>query len=148
MVSNSAQNLEEALARMAFEVLPGPFFLAGFPEPPTPEDLALVGEGPGQVLREGGETTVLAPAAGLAALLARRPAAEVERDLVWIRFTAPMGWELVGFLALVCGKLSAAGVPLGAVCGYSRDHLFVARRHLEKTQAVLASLFEPGTTSA
>ena len=40
-----------------------------------------------------------------------------------------MGWELVGFLALVTGRLAAAGVPLGAVCGFQRDHLFVAERH-------------------
>ena len=146
MVPPAARNLEEALARMTWEALEGGFFLAGFPEPATAEDLALVGEGPGQVVREGGETTVLGPEAGLASLLERHPAAEVERDLVWIRFTAPMGWELVGFLALVCGRLADAGVPLGAVCGYSRDHLFVARRHLEKTRSVLASLFPAGTT--
>lgn len=131
---------------MTYEVVEGGFFLAGFAEPPTAEDLALVGEGPGQVVREGGETTLLGPESGLADLLARRPAAEVERDLVWIRFTAPMGWELVGFLALVCGRLADAGVPLGAVCGYSRDHLFIARPHLEKAVSVLASLFPAGTT--
>jgi len=146
VVSDAAQNLEQALGRMSFEVLEEAFFLAGFPEPPTPADLALVGDGPGQVLREGGETTLLAPQARLPGLLARRPAARVERDLAWVRFTAPMGWELVGFLALVCGKLAEAGVPLGAVCGYSRDHLFIARPHLEKARSVLASLFPAGTT--
>ena len=146
MVPPAAQNLEQALAQMAWEVLEGPFFLAGFRAAPTVEDLASVGEGPGQVVREGGETTVLGPQSELPALLARHPEAEVERDLVWIRFTAPMGWELVGFLALVCGRLAEAGVPLGAVCGYSRDHLFVTRAQLEKTRSVLATLFPAATT--
>ena len=37
--------------------------------------------------------------------------------------------------------LAEAGVPIGAVCGYSRDHLFVGRAHLERTQVVLGALF-------
>ena len=52
-----------------------------------------------------------------------------------------MNWDLVGFLALVAGKLAEAGVPIGAVCGFSRDHLFVAERFLERTRAVLTTLF-------
>jgi len=147
VVPRTVRTLEAARARTKFEILEGPFFLAGFAEPPEARDLALVGEGPGQLVREGGETTLLAPAAGLAETLARHPAARVERELAWIRFTAPMGWELVGFLALVCGALAEAGVPLGAVCGFSRDHLFVAHPHLENTRRVLASLFPAATTA-
>ena len=82
------------------------------------------------------------------ALLARHPGAQVERGLVWIRFEAAMGWEVVGFLARVSGALSAAGVPIGAVCGYSRDSLFVAEAHLERTHEILLELFpESGTPS-
>ena len=65
----------------------------------------------------------------------------VERGLVWIRFDAPMGWEVVGFLALVTGRLAEAGVPIGAVCSFSRDHLFVAESYLERTREVLGGLF-------
>jgi hypothetical protein len=82
-------------------------------------------------------------------VLARHPRARVERDYAWIRFEAPMGWEVVGFLARVTGALAAAAVPLGAVCGFSRDHLFVARRHLPAARATLTRLFpEVGASSA
>ena len=52
-----------------------------------------------------------------------------------------MGWEVVGFLARVTGALAAAGVPLGAVCGFSRDHLFVAEAHLERALETLRGSF-------
>ena len=133
---------------MRWEVLDGAFCLLGFAEPATADDLEGFEDGPGQVVREGGETTLLIPESGLPAALARHPQARVERDLAWVRFRTAMGWELVGFLGLVTGRLAEAGVPLGAVCGYSRDHLFVARPHLERARAVLTGLFgEPSTTS-
>jgi hypothetical protein len=75
------------------------------------------------------------------ALAAGHANARVERDLAWIRFDAPMGWELVGFLAHVTGRLAAAGVPLGCVCAHARDHLFVARVHLERARSTLRALF-------
>jgi hypothetical protein len=71
------------------------------------------------------------------------PGARVEGGLLWVSFTAAMGWEVVGFLALVTGRLAAAGVPLGAVCGFSRDHLFVSRDHEAVLRGVLEGLF-PG----
>lgn len=135
-----ARALEDALSAMSFRVEPGRFVLAGFPEPPDPADLAMLGP-PAQMIREADETSLLLAESGLPGLLARHPSARVERGLVWIRFDAPMGWEVVGFLALVTGRLASAGVPVGAVCGYSRDHLFVAESHLERTRAVLAGLF-------
>ncbi len=136
-----SHDLETALDRMLWELVDGRFALLGFGEPPTAADLALLGEGPGQLVREHGETTLLVPAARLVEARRRHPEARVEPGLAWIRFEAPMGWELVGFLAHVTGRLAAAGVPLGAVCGFSRDHLFVAEPHLERATAVLDELF-------
>jgi hypothetical protein len=138
-------HLDDALASMRFRVEPERFALLGFPEPPEPADLALVaGDGPAQVIREGGETTLLVPASAAGAVLERHPGAAVERDLAWIRFDGALAWDLVGFLARVTGRLAAAGVPLGAVCGYSRDHLFVAEPHLERATAALAELLGDG----
>ena len=134
---------------MRWRVEPAPFALAGFAAPPTERDLACLADPPAQVVREGGETTVLARLAFVEALLARHPGARCERPLAWIRFELPMAWELVGFLARVTGALAAAGVPLGAVCGYSRDHLFVPEAHLPAARAALTRQFgaeSPGAT--
>lgn len=138
-------SLEAALAAMRREVLPGRFCLVGTADEAAPEDLELLRDPPAQVLREGGETTLLVRERWLDGVLERHPGARVERDLVWIRFELPMSWELVGFLARVTGALAAAGVPLGAVCGFSRDHLFVARRHLPAAERALGELFADPT---
>ena len=134
-------DLERIRSVMRWEVLDLELALVGFDGPPEQADLALLGEEPGQVIREGGETTLLVRAERVAEVLARHPLARVQRELAWIRFLAPMGWEVVGFLALVTEGLSRAGVPLGAVCGYSRDHLFIARPHLARASQVLSELF-------
>lgn len=127
---------------MTLGVEPGRYALLGFPEPPLDRDLAhLEGAGPCQVIREGGETTLLLEAEAAEQALERHPGASIERALVWIRFEGAMAWDLVGFLALVTGDLAAAGVPLGAVCGFSRDHLFVPERHLPAALEVLGRRF-------
>ncbi len=135
-----APDLEHALAAMSWRFEPGRFVLLGFPEPPTPADWEAL-QPPAQLVLEEGETTLLVPAGRLAEVLARHPASRVQEGLLWIRFEAAMGWEVVGFLARVTAALAAAGVPLGAVCGYSRDHLFVAQAHRDTTRRVLDELF-------
>lgn len=136
---------------MTWAVEPGRFALLGFPEPPDVDDFAALrapgaSSPPGQVIREGGETTLLVSEGHVAPLLQRHPGAAVEPDLVWIRFHAPMAWDLVGFLALVTGRLAAAGVALGAVCGYQRDHLFLSETHLPAAVRVLTELLGPPLT--
>ncbi len=127
---------------MRWRVEPERFVLAGFAEAPSERDFLMIGE-TGQLIREGGETTLLVPASELPRLRELHPTASLEEGLAWIRFEGAMDWQLVGFLALVTGKLAEAGIPLGAICGFSRDHLFVAERFLAGARTVLESLFGP-----
>ena len=116
--------------------------LIGFSEPPSARALELsLGAGGGQVIREGGETTLLIPMAALTEVMRLHPSAQVERDLIGFRFEVPMGWEVVGFLALVTSRLAAAGVPVCALCAYSRDYVLIARPYVIETRRVLAELF-------
>jgi hypothetical protein len=127
---------------MRVAVEPGRFALLGFPEPPGPADLAaLAGAGPAWCLREGGETSLLVAAEGLAAARARHPRAAVEAPLVWIRFELALAWDLVGFLARVTEALARAGVPIGAVSGHSRDSVFVHEAHVGRAKEALRALF-------
>jgi hypothetical protein len=136
-----AATLRETLATMRWERIAGDFALIGFDAEPADEDLALARLQPAQIVREGDETTLLVRVEAAEAVLRRHPKARVERPLAWIRFRAPMQWELVGFLAHVSSALASEGVPIGAVCGFSRDHLFVHRRHLERAESALARMF-------
>jgi hypothetical protein len=128
---------------MSWEELPGRFALVGFEGPPGDAELGLLAGEPSQILREGGETTLLVPAPDLPELLRRRPEAHSEAPLALLRFRTPMGWEVVGFLALVASALADAGVPMGALCGFSRDTLFVGEEHLERARGALIGLFGP-----
>lgn len=139
----ATSQLAEALRSMTWRVEPGLFSLAGFPDPPTAEEALYLEHPPAQIVREGGETTILAPATALEGILDRHPQAQIETDLRWVRFELAMNWDLCGFLAHVTGALAEAEVPLGAVCGFSRDHLFVAEPHLPRTREVLTRLFGP-----
>ena len=137
-------SLEEALQGMVWRREEGLFALLGFPEPPFPADLiALSGSGPAQGIREGGETTLLLPAAEAEAAFLRHPQAQNEGPLVWVRFELPLAWDLVGFLAHVTGAMERAGIPVGAISGFSRDHLFFAADAWPRAAAVLSNLFGP-----
>jgi hypothetical protein len=129
---------------MAWSVEEGEFALIGFPGAPSAADFAWLSRPPAQIVRESDETTLLLRDELAPEVLLGHPGARCERNLAWIRFDTPMGWEVVGFLALVAGELSRAGVPIGAVCGFSRDHLFVARAHLPAARAALERLFPKG----
>lgn len=137
-----ARDLATALAGMTFTVLEGRFALVGLSEAPLPEDWAAVQNPPASLVVEREETSLLVCEGEVAGLLARHPSARVERPLSWIRFDGPMGWEVVGFLARVTGDLAREGIPVGVVCGFSRDHLFIAERYLPKVRACLSRSFE------
>jgi hypothetical protein len=72
----------------------------------------------------------------------RYPAASVEGPLSVFTFSLAMDWEVVGFLAAVTGFLAQAGIPLGAVCGYYRDHLFISTEYAGRAETVLREEFE------
>jgi len=137
----------ELPSEMRWREEPGRFALLGFRGPPAAEDLELVaGEELLQCVREGGVTTLLLPLERVDEVCARHPAAELEAPLCWLTFEAPMAWDVVGFLARVTSHLAAAGIPLGAVCSYHRDHLFVNAGYREEARAALAQLFPESTS--
>ncbi|MFT5731869.1 MAG: hypothetical protein ACJA2W_003078 [Planctomycetota bacterium] len=137
----SAQDLTEALAKMSWSLEHDEFALVGFTDPPTPEDVELLTHAPSQLIRERDETTLLVRASDVDAVRLRHPDLRSEAPLLWIRFEAAMGWEVVGFLAHVTSALAAAGIPIGAVCSFSRDHLFVNAAYRSAMAVVLDDLF-------
>jgi len=141
---DSARTLEQALANMRWRFEPQSFALLGFEGRPGSRELALLeGDGPMQLVLEGGECTLLVEESLGLRLAAARPGVRVQAPLAWVRFELAMEWELVGFLARLTGALAEVGVPLGAVCGYSRDHLFLAREYEPAARSVLEAMLGP-----
>jgi uncharacterized protein len=68
------------------------------------------------------------------------PHARVERGYRAISFDLDLPSGLVGFMAAASGAMAAAGVPLLAVCGYTKDHLLVREQHLDAALEAIAAL--------
>jgi uncharacterized protein len=72
------------------------------------------------------------------------PRARVVAPYRAISFDLDLPGDLVGFLAAATRALADAGVPILAVCGYTKDHLLVREADLGAALAGLAALAEPG----
>ena len=137
--------IEAILAETELLVHPDEFVLVGLePEerPRIEADLAYIRSDFFQYILEPDVITLLLDRDSWARLSRRYPQAKVEGPLLVFTFSLAMEWQVVGFLAAVTGFLARAGVPLGAVCGYYRDHLFIATDYADQAEAVLRREFE------
>ncbi len=132
--------IDRILAETQLTVHPDSFLLVGLPPhqraaveqllPTLQADFA-------QYIREPDVLTLLLPQSAWEAAQARFSAAAVEGPLKIFSFSSAMDWQVVGFLAAVTGWLAADGIPLGAVCGYYRDHLFIAAPYAAQAEGLL-----------
>jgi hypothetical protein len=68
------------------------------------------------------------------------PRAQVARDYRAISFEVELPPDLVGFMAVVSAALAGAGVPLLAICAFTRDHLLIRENDLPRAEAAIRSL--------
>jgi hypothetical protein len=121
----------ELLARTPLVTDAGPYALAAWaPGTPPPEAAVFA-------CRDDRETTALVAESALAHL---PPPAHVERGFALLTLDLPMDWGVIGVLAEVTAAMAAAGVPVGAVSAYSRDHLLVPAPRLAEAIEALAPL--------
>jgi len=63
--------------------------------------------------------------------------AKVEGGFRLVTLDIELAWNVVGFLAHVTGILGGAGVSVGALSAFSRDHLLIKQDDLGKALRVL-----------
>lgn len=68
------------------------------------------------------------------------PHARVQQPLKVISFDLDLPEDLTGFLATVATALAAAGVPILAVCGFTKDHVVVRERDLSAALRAIEGL--------
>jgi hypothetical protein len=68
------------------------------------------------------------------------PSRQCERGWAVITLDLAMDWDVTGVIAAVSDALARAGIPLGAVAAYSRDHLLVPAMRLEQALDVLSEI--------
>lgn len=64
-------------------------------------------------------------------------AARVENDFRLLTFEIELQWNVVGFLARVAEILALAGVTIGALSAFSRDHLIIKQSELPRALVAL-----------
>jgi hypothetical protein len=63
--------------------------------------------------------------------------AKVERNFRLITMDVELPWNVVGYFARVAEILAQAGIPLGALSSFSRDHLLIKQEDLGNALRVL-----------
>ncbi|HEV2859626.1 MAG TPA: ACT domain-containing protein [Pyrinomonadaceae bacterium] len=132
----------ELLRRARVEVAPPTFVLVGMRDDEwrrlleNPE-LSPRAESVFMLLRDGREVTMLCEEDDWRAMRHAARAARVEGDFRLLTFDIELAWDVVGFLARVAEILAGAGVAVGALSAFSRDHLLVKQADLPKALLAL-----------
>lgn len=132
----------ELLRRARVEVSPETYVLVGLrhadwarllenPElSPRPESNFML-------LRDPFEVTLLVEESDWRAMRHAAREARAEAGFRLVTLDVELGWDVVGFLAHVTQILAAAGVPVGALSAFSRDHLLIKQDDLGTALRVL-----------
>ena len=141
-MARGAGSLRGALARMRWRVRREPYALLSFPRRAGGAAAGALARLPrgalAELVLERAGATLLLPESRLAALRGRLGPARIRRGFRIISFEVPMEWTVVGFLARIAAALAEARVPIGVVCSFEFDHLFVPARRLPAARRAVA----------
>lgn len=131
------------LRQRPWSVRPERFVLAGLPPEARRAALAALAgiDAPfAQLIAEPDLITLLVPEDAWPAMSAQFAGARVEVPFRVISFDLDLPADLVGFLAAASHAIAGAGVPILAICGYTKDHILVRERHLAAALGALEAL--------
>ena len=147
MPTSEQPAVEELLRRAKVEVLPATFVLVGLRH----EDWRRLLEQPElsprtesvfMLLRDTHETTLLVEEDDWQAMRHAARDAKVERGFRLVTLDIELPWNVVGFLARVTEILASAGISVGALSAFSRDHLLIKQDQLGAALRVLGGHVE------
>jgi hypothetical protein len=133
---------EELLRRTKVEVAPETYVLVGMRHADwarlleNPE-LSPRAESNFMLLRDPFEVTLLVEESDWRAMRHAARDAKFEAGFRLLTLNVELGWDVVGFLAHVTRILAAAGIPVGALSAFSRDHLLIKQDDLGNALRVL-----------
>jgi hypothetical protein len=147
MPTSEQPTVEELLRRAKVEVLPATFVLVGLRHEDwsrlleNPE-LSPRPDAPFMLLRDTHETTLLIEEDDWLTMRHAARDARVETGFRLLTLDIELAWNVVGFLARVTEILASAGVSVGALSAFSRDHLLVKQDQLGVALRVLGAHVE------
>jgi len=95
-------------------------------------------DAPFMLLRDQYEVTLLLEEADWLAMRHAARDAKVESGFRLVTLDIELGWHVVGYLALVTRLLADAGISVGALAAFSRDHLLIKQSDLGATLSALS----------
>jgi uncharacterized protein len=136
-------SIEELLRRTKVEVAPATYFLVGLKHEEwkrlleNPE-LSPRADAPFMILRDEHEVTLLLDETDWRTMRHAAREARVEGGFRLVTLNLELAWNVVGYLARVTEILARAGIPVGALSAFSRDHLLVKQDDLGAALRVLS----------
>jgi hypothetical protein len=134
--------IAELLSRTKVRVSPAVYFLVGMRHEDwlrlleNPE-LSPRGDAPFMLLRDEHEVTLLLDETDWRAMRHAARDARVEGNFRMVTLDLELDWNVVGYLARVTAILSQAGISVGALSAFSRDHLLIKQDDLATALRVL-----------
>jgi hypothetical protein len=134
--------ITELLSQTRVRVSPAIYFLVGMRHEDwlrlleNPE-LSPRGDAPFMLLRDEREVTLLLDETDWRAMRHAARDARVEGDFRLVTLDLELDWNVVGYLARVTAILAQAGISVGALSAFSRDHLLIKQDDLGQALRVL-----------
>ena len=125
----------ELLRRAQVVVAPETFVLIGLSHADWLQllqqpELSPRGDAPYMLLRDRYEVTLLLTSDDWQTMRHAARNARVEKDFRLVTFNIELAWNVVGFMAHVATILAEAGVSIGPLSAFSRDHLLIKQEDL------------------
>src|SRR6266446_2913104 len=142
MSDPAAERVSELLRQTKIDVAPATYVVIGLTHHDwarlleSPE-LSPRADAPFMILRDQHEVTLLIEEDDWRRIRHAARDAKVESGLRLLTLDIALAWNVVGFMARVTELLAAAGISLGAVTAFSRDHLLIKQDDLAKALRVL-----------
>lgn len=143
MDSNAEKTVSHLLRETRIEVVPSTFVLVGLSHQnwtrllENPE-LSPAAESPFLIFRDGREVTLLLEEADWQRIRHIVRDAKMELGFRLLTLDIELPWTVIGYLARVTAILAAAGIPVGALSSFSRDHLLIKQDDLGRALRVLS----------
>ena len=142
MSDPAAERVSELLRQTKIDVAPATYVVIGLTHHDwarlleSPE-LSPRADAPFMILRDQHEVTLLIEEDDWRRIRHAARDAKVESGFRLLTLDIALAWNVVGFMARVTELLAAAGISLGAVTAFSRDHLLIKQDDLAKALRVL-----------
>lgn len=101
-------------------------------------ELSPRGTAPFMLFADKYETTMLLDSVDWQTMRHSARDAKIESNFRLLTFTIELDWSVVGFFAFVAKILADAGIPVGAISAFSRDHLLIKQDDLPQALKVLS----------